>query len=380
MFVCAMTSCNTPLAIPILFAAIFFSAAPGCGPSFVVPLRDREAAQQELEQKLAEQQPQDLKQRIDQVLADGLNARRMNTAQNAAWQILHGVVCYGTELKIDTADRGLVGAIDYAFSGGQIMGFELLPGTEILPATGRRGIKARLEPGSYVGQGHPDQWLAVFAMAELPLDMQVQCDGASYTLLDWARQAQSDVYKNLLNEYSWTLIALTHYFPDEPTWQTSDGSEASWEMLVEAELTYDLDDSACGGTHRLAGIVRALQAKQRLNLADTPVWSEARAVVEENLFKAKQYRGVDGGLSSYYFTRPVASADLSLELASAGHVLEFVALALPQEQLSDAWVELAVNRLCEILESTRSIELDCGALYHGLKGLKIYRQRRFGGD
>ncbi len=289
---------------------------------------------------------------------------------------MHGVICYGRQLEVETPDRGRVSALDYAFSGGQIDGFELKLGSEPLPSTGRVGLKSRLEPGSYKGQGHVDQWLAVFAMTDLPLDTPIAVGGQSLTLLDWARQAQYDASQNVLDEFSWTLIALTHFFPDEPSWQSRDGT-LSWELLVEAELTYDIDQSPCGGTHRLAGIARALRAKQRLGIADSPIWQQAQTLVDQCLTRAKEQRSVDGGLSSQYFSRPGVTADLSAELASSGHVFEFIALAAPAEELSAPWVELAALRLCEILERTRRIELDCGGLYHALNGLKIYQQRRW---
>ena len=225
-----------------------------------------------------------LRKRIARVLEDGLHARRMDSQINAAWQIMHGVICYGRHLQIETPDRGLCSAVEYAFTGGQIEGFELMLGGQPLPSTERVGLKARLEPGSYIGQGHVDQWLAIFAMADLPLDTSIEHAGQKLTLLDWARQAQYDVSQNMLDEFSWTLIALTHYFPDEPTWQAADGNEISWELLVAAELTYDIDQSPCGGTHRLAGITRALQAKQRLGLADSATWEHAQRDYRVSIF------------------------------------------------------------------------------------------------
>ena len=69
--------------------------------------------------------------------------------------------------------------------------------------------------------------------------------------------------------------------------------------------------------------------------------------------------------------------DLAAELSSAGHMFEFISLAISKEELSQPWVELAADRLCKLLESAQEVELDCGALYHALNGLKIYRQRRF---
>ncbi len=317
--------------------------------------------------------------KIDATLVRELQQRRLSSTTNAAWQIMHGVICYGNELPIETPDQGLVNALDYAFHGGLINGFEIGLGSTSLPQTGQTGVTARLEPGSYVGQGHPDQWLAIFAMAGLPGDTEVMIGDTRRTIFDWGRQAQFDVTNNLLNEFSWTLIGLTHYFPAEPTWVTANGTSVSWEALVEAELTNDLDTSACGGTHRLSGLVRALEAKRNLGLADSHVWQEAQRVVDQAIENAKSNRSSDGSLSSEYFVRPSKSVDLGAELSSSGHILEFLALALPADELSQPWVELSALRLCDILETTQQVELDCGALYHALNGLKLYRNRRSGG-
>lgn len=314
--------------------------------------------------------------RIDAALERERTQRLLSSSTNAAWQIMHGVISYGDELPLETPDRGVVGALDYAFHGGLINGFELGLGLTPLPKTQRTGVTARLEPGSYVGQGHPDQWLAIFAMANVPLETEVMVGDTQRTILDWARQAQVDVVNNLLNEYSWTLIGLTHYFPNEPRWETASGTMVSWEALVEAELTNDINSSACGGTHRLGGLVRALAAKQKLGLPDSPVWQEAQQVVSQAIENGRMNRSRDGSLSSSYFVKPSQSVDVSAELSSSGHIFEFLALALPSEQLAEPWMELAGLRLCDLLDATQAAELDCGALYHALNGLKIYRQRR----
>lgn len=362
-------------------AYVFLSSLlfAGCSPATTVSSSIREAALADLEAELKSTpgSAEELRDRLDRVLEAGLSRRRMSSQRNAAWQIMHGVVCYGETLQIDTPDRGLMGALEYGFSGGQIQGFQLMPGAETLPSTGHRGVKARLEPGSYVGQGHVDQWIAILAMANIPLDTPIVLGEETFSVADLARQAQYDVTRNLLDEYSWTLIALTHYFPDEPRWSAAENLEVSWEVLVEQELAHDIDLSPCGGTHRLAGIVRALNAKQRLGLPDSPTWQRASALVDNLLDSVREHRGADGRLSSFYFTRAGGTADLSAELSSTGHLFEFAALACSDEELDAPWLSLSANRLCELFESTERYDLDCGALYHALNGLKIYRQRRF---
>ena len=318
-----------------------------------------------------------LPDRIADVLASGLTDRRLSTSENAAWQIMHGVICYGHRLQVETPDRGLVSAVDYAFHEGAIRGWQIMPG-QALP-NGRRGVKAVLEPGSYTGQGHVDQWIAICAMADLPATDEVIVEGQRFTLLDWAEQARLDACTNPLNEFSWTLIALTHYFPDDDQWIAADGSTWSWERMVAEEVLYDLNLSPCGGAHRLVGLTRALQAKQRLKLPDSQVWDDARRIVERSVREIEEMRSGDGNLSSHYLERAGSSRDLGLTLASAGHLLEFLAVTMDDDDLQQPWVERAAARLCEIFEATKTVDLDCGACYHALNGLRVYRNRRFGG-
>ena len=127
----------------------------------------------------------------------------------------------------------------------------------------------------------------------------------------------------------------------------------------------------------MAGIIAAVRAKERLGLADSPVWSRARNLIDSLLTNARQNRGPGGQLSSFYFTRPGNTTDLSAQLSSMGHMFEFVALAASPAELQEPWVEDSAAGLCELLEATSTQDLDCGALYHALSGLKVYLQRRY---
>ncbi len=324
----------------------------------------------------AEISEDDLRVNLDKSIQLALEGRVLSSTRNAAWQIMHGVLCFGSQLPLETPDRGTLSALDYALTGGQFEGWELSRGDK-LSGLDQPGVKARLEPGSFIGQGHVDQWIAIMAMAQIPIQTRVIVDGQSLTLTHWARQAQWDACSNPLREYSWSLIALTQYFPNEPVWQTSDGQNWSWERMVEQEVLYDLTLSPCGGTHRLMGLVLALQGKQRLNLADSNAWRRAREIVDQAVDTIRTMQNSDGSLSSHYLVRPGTSSDLGATLGSSGHLLEFLSAELPPEQLSQAWVERAVARVCEIIQVTSSVDIDCGALYHAVRGLKLYREKRF---
>lgn len=313
--------------------------------------------------------------RIERVLSTGLEKRRLSTTDNAAWQIMHGIICYGQQLQVQTPDRGLTGAVEYALNEGNIRGWKLIPGDKL--PSGRTGIKALFEPGSYVGQGHVDQWIGYFALAGLPPNLCVHVEGREHTLLDWEEQARWDACKNPLREFSWSLMALTHYFPEDSQWVTSDGSTWSWERMVADEVQYDLVLSPCGGMHRLIGIALALQAKRRLKLPDSLAWDEARRLVERCVNEIEMMRNADGSLSSHYLERAGSSRDLGLALASTGHMLEFLSIALDEQEITEPWVQAAAVRLCEIFEATENVDLDCGACYHGLNALRAFHRRRW---
>jgi hypothetical protein len=53
-------------------------------------------------------------------------------------------------------------------------------------------------------------------------------------------------------------------------------------------------------------------------------------------------------------------------------------MAMTDEEVREAWMTKAAVALCDLLEATREMELECGALYHAAHGLILYRERLFG--
>jgi hypothetical protein len=58
--------------------------------------------------------------------------------------------------------------------------------------------------------------------------------------------------------------------------------------------------------------------------------------------------------------------------------LEFVVMASTDEALREPWIQRAVLSLCDLIQKTKSIDMECGALYHATHGLVLYRQRLYG--
>jgi len=315
---------------------------------------------------------QQLKDALDEVLRFTYEMRSLNTSDHAAWQILHGVLTYQQDFQIRHSD-GEVSAVEHLLEGGTMNGWTF--------ESGHLGPRAVLEAGSNTGQGHADQWLAVMAQCELVADRAIKIGSRAYTMRDWILQVQHDVPRNVLQEYSWTLIGLTLYLPTSAMWKAEDAQLWSIERLVDIETQHELHTSACGGTHRMIGISMALNqylAQQEESTELTGVWKAADDKIQEAIAVARRYQNPDGGFSSHYFARPGTTPDLSTALGTTGHTLEFLTVALPTEQLDDLWVKRAVWYLCEVFRKTQDYDLECGALYHAAHGLSLYRQRQFG--
>ena len=248
------------------------------------------------------------------------------------------------------------------------------PGSPHDQATGR----CRPRRGwQYIGQGHTDQWLGYFSQIPLALDRQVVVNDSTLTLEDWARQAQWDVPKNPFKEYSWTLIALANFFPNEQQWQASDGKTWTLEPLVRFEAQQDLAGSACGGMHRLMGLAHAVGYRKRLGGAFDEGWAMAKKVVDASVDSARRFQNSDGSFSTNYSSRPGNSSDISLCISATGHTFEFLSYALDASELGKPWMERAAVRLCAMLKATEEIDLECGGAYHAIAGLKLYHRRRF---
>jgi hypothetical protein len=327
--------------------------------------------------KKPELSDEELKKQIDDALDYTYENRRLDLKDQAAWQMIHGALAFKRDFLVRDGDKD-VSALTHVLNGGKMRGWNLVKGDLLDEKTGQIGVRALLEEGTKAGQGHTDQWLGYLCDCGMPLDEPVMVEGEKFTLNDWLLQAEKDVYRNPAKEYSWTLMALSAYRKPGYTWKAGDGSEWSIEKLAEIELGYSLDQSPCGGTHRMFGLVMARDRHLAAGGKLEGIWADVDARIKECVAKAKELQNPDGSLSSNYFQRQGMSADLAQAMGSAGHVMEFVAASLSKEELQEPWVRRAVASMCSVFRKTKPVDVECGALFHAANGLRIYRFKVFG--
>jgi hypothetical protein len=310
-----------------------------------------------------------LRDRLDQVLDFTLNKRHLNTKDHAAWQIVHGILVYGRDFQI-YADGKLVPALDYLLKGGELSGWHLYHTDH--------GIATKVEPGTKTGQGHEDQWLGYLSQCGITPDEQLMVNGEAYTVNDLITHAQWHMNDGL--EATWSLMAFSKYLPLDAKWPAKDGTEWTIPRIVELELSKNLAESACGGTHRMYGLTTALNRFKAENehAELTGPWLATDEKIKSCIAKARKFQQPDGSLSTNFFERPATSAEIATRIHSTGHTLEFIVLASPDRDLSEPWITRAALHLVDLLEETQELPLECGALYHAVHGLQLYRNRRFG--
>ena len=274
-----------------------------------------------------------------------------------------------------------VSAVDHILSGGLMQGWTTEPPVLLNPVAKRYGLRAVVESGTGTGQGHPDQWFAVLSQCDLKSAQKIKIANHVFTMDDYVRMVQHDVFRNEPQEYSWTLIGLTRYLPTDATWKAGDNQTWSIERLLKIEVDQDDEErhlGACGGSHRLIGMVMTLNRHIKRKGKIEGIWARTQARVTDAIETAKRYQNPDGTLSSNYFERPGTTPDLRQVLSSTGHTVEFLALAMSKEELKQEWVQRAVLSLCKIFRKSKDFDLNCGPLYHAAHGLALYRERVFG--
>lgn len=341
----------------------------------------------------------ELCRRLDEAIEYNFRHRRLSTRTNAAWQIVHAVIPFGRHLLIDDPQGKVVRAMDYLFDGGVMRGWNLQPGVRL--GDGRTGVVSLLEAGSLTGQGHKDQWLGYMSVASVthsrePLlpTTKLLVRGEEHTIADWVDQIKYDIHDG--TEHGWSLMALSQYLGSTDTWTAGDGQTWNIERVMAVEAAKDFRQESCGGTHALGGMTIALlsyltetgariadEGPHKGKLVDkdgeliSGGYADAADRIHQAIQLAKEYQQPDGSFSSNYFISPEHNRELEDRFRKTGHTLEFLCLALSQEELSQPWVRRAVIHLIDVLERTDQTSLECGALYHGLSGLVLYRKRMF---
>lgn len=314
---------------------------------------------------LKEIQREDLPQLINDAVS--ISSRRYLTADvHTPWQIMHGLLALRDQYKIKV-DGEKVSALNWLTER------RFYKGQPIIEHTAHGGrFHTFTEP--YAFEGHPNQFLAIATMSELPVDFAFNTTvGGQVTIQDMINNAKADV--NDREEITWTLWALSRYLPVDTEWFSAAGEPWSIERLVQIQTYANPVDAACGGTHGLFALSLARNSYLSTGRPLRGIWLEADQKIKRFVAKSKSLQNPDGTFSTEYFKGPGKSSEFGKRIATSGHILEFLMVAAQDDQLQQEWMQKAVFAVANDLVENRKAAADCGPLYHALHALVLYRQR-----
>ena len=332
-----------------------------------------------------------------------INKRRMlnaNPGGHTPWMIMHGVLALRQEYQLQIGNQRING-LDYITQQNPIY-VGSLPDPLQPPGAPWVNIRehwfqstaygGRAQPYivSFAFEGHTNQFLAILSMADLPLtqtflvaDSQRPGATKTITMADMVRHAKMNVHVGNPNEIAWTLWFLSNYLQPDEKWVDKDGKPWSMEQLVTVQTNAPLFSGGkllapCGGTHGLFALACACNSYQQKHGQLDGAWLAAQAKLKERMAQARSMQNPDGSFSTEFFKTTGYSDKMGPRFKSSGHMLEWLMMALPPEQLQEQWVRAGVMNVANDLVGNKDVGLgtaDTGAMYHALHAMVLYRNR-----
>ena len=282
------------------------------------------------------------------------------------WSIMHGLIGFGDQTLILTQGKR-VNAVQYLCANGIGDDRRLL-----------YAIDGKLRTNVGRGyQGHEGQLLAMLAQANVSPDLPITVDGKTYTVADLIRYEMESCKSQ--TELTFKLLGLSHYLDSDAAWTAQDGQAWNFARLLQEELNSKIDETtACGGTHRLMAVSRAIKNRKEQGKAFDGNWKSAQKYVDDFREFAFGFQGPDGSFSSQWFRTKEFSGDQNRRLYTTGHVLEWLVYDAETNELLDPRISKAVDFVVNLMLNAPGYDLDVGPRGHALHALRIYEKRVFG--
>jgi hypothetical protein len=265
-----------------------------------------------------------------------------------------------------------VKALDYIAGGGELRGLRFL----LTP----HGVDVETQPGTFISQGHQDQFVAEMVQWGVKPDKKFLVGGREVPFQAFLELTKARASVKARQELEWALLIIGEHFGTDARWTNNVGEALTFEDLLRAELDKPLTGAACGGTHRLFGLSWVYHRHLLKGKRPDGIWKEVAERTAEHKKLARRLQNPDGTFSTEFFRGRGNARDAKLRLNTTGHIFEWLALALSDAELHEGWVQEAANALSLMILEAQAAPLDGGSLYHAVHGLIIYHHRVYGAD
>ena len=305
-----------------------------------------------------------LQRPVERALRSHFN-KRLNSADNSCWSMMHSFLGWGeaTQIHVGGPRGRRTNAIHWVGNN------QPCAGRRLFYLDGDR-IRGREGPGY---QGHPAQFLAMLAQCAVEPTVPLSVNGRGFTVADLIEEEKQSCASG--TELTFRLISFSHYLNTSDRWVSRNGERWSVERLLAEELSQPVNGAACGGTHRLMGMSCALAKRRDEGAPVDGTWKTADDYIRNYHRYTLTLANRDGSFSSDWFKKRSAWGDLDRRLQTTGHILEWLVFSLPDEAVFDHRVSRAVNFLATSLTQHRHHEWEVGPKGHAIRALRLYHQR-----
>jgi len=300
--------------------------------------------------------------------------RPLSTQTNPPGALIHFCMAYGrgAEVRTDAKSTKMVNAIgalcwNYPCGGRYLINSD---GSQFIPRIG------------YGLQSRHGELLAMLAMTGVSPEYEIRVGEVRGTVADLVRWEQLDIRSG--HDLSSATIGLAHYLPDDATWQNSLGETWSLDRLAAEELDREVDVTGPAAVDRLIGLASVVKRGRKLGLPLSGRYAQVEQYLDSFHDHALKLQNADGTWHPGFFGYRGTSQDTSGTLRSTGHILQWLVMSLPEDQLQDPQVIQAVAKVNGILagQSSRlyvsSMSPRDGATWmRALHALSVYNQRVF---
>jgi hypothetical protein len=290
-------------------------------------------------------------------------ANPLNTGDRSPWEVMHCMLAFEVHSRI--LKGGPQG--EPITTVGWLCFNQPCKGRTLMYLNENKDLRVKVGPAL---QGHQGQLLALLAQARVRTDYPMKVEGQDFTVADLIEVEKATCYPK--TELTFKLIGLQRYLDINAKWMNDQGMAWDFPTLLREEMRQPVRTAACGGTHRLSGLILTVKKRQRSGLPIDGEYANAQRFVANYANYAYRLQNPDGSFSTEWFKGPGAEEDIDRRLKTTGHQLEFLIYASSDDQLSNYRLVRAVNYLSNIMWANRGRDWEAGPLGHAIHALVLY--------
>lgn len=238
----------------------------------------------------------------------------------------------------------------------------------------------------YMEEDHFDQYLFCLLDNQIGLDTRIFIKGKQFVLKDLLNNSLKEV--TALRELSWTVSAYSYCLEPNVKWENKFGDELTMGKLLKALLEEDLQ--VCYGTHTLGAYARIItQSKWKKDNEVKKLIPTINKKIEKAKLILKDNQAKEG-----FFLLPgkrIPDSDVLKNpfarcVHYTGHNMEWLAIALTKDELTEEWILKAVVFLSDAIANqfivgdtvflpTSEKIYNYGSICHAISALQLWSAR-----